>query len=417
MRKKRTGISPVGIVLIVLLVVAIFGVGIAALSNQQAYVREARITPTPSITPRTVLITENPAFPTSTPTPLVLQMNSVGIEVKQLQMRLQELGYYSGEVDGQFGGGTRTAVEAFQRQHGITADGIAGESTLALLYNTAAQTFVREYDEFLRLATAENIDYAGLLAYCADKTLQSAMQDYLRNCEIKEHCGVKELETLKGLGNSQAETMLKLYAEKEYEAYKAKNTVDLVSLKVLADYGCADACAEYALRRYEDVTNGVYTKTEQEEMKKEIFDFFINGKSSANEIYKTSCFIMSLELKYQLGRYNGSYDSRLEEYKGDLSALREIKLGAEYKDVFGLDFENIVKELIEYIIKKIDEKEHPTPAAINYLDTGESISKRAQEIYNKMIGVSDDTSSKSNDDSLEYFAWKHMMDQSNTPWD
>lgn len=142
MRKKRTGISPVGIVLIVLLVVAIFGVGIAALSNQQAYVREARITPTPSITPRTVLITENPAFPTSTPTPLVLQMNSVGIEVKQLQMRLQELGYYSGEVDGQFGGGTRTAVEAFQRQHGITADGIAGESTLALLYNTAAQTFV-----------------------------------------------------------------------------------------------------------------------------------------------------------------------------------------------------------------------------------------------------------------------------------
>ena len=80
MRKRKTGISPVGIILIVLLVVAIFGVGIAALSNQQAYVREARITPTPSITPRTVLITENPAYPTSTPTPLVLQMNSVGIE-------------------------------------------------------------------------------------------------------------------------------------------------------------------------------------------------------------------------------------------------------------------------------------------------------------------------------------------------
>ena len=142
MRKRKTGISPVGIILIVLLVVAIFGVGIAALSNQQAYVREARITPTPSITPRTVLITENPAYPTSTPTPLVLQMNSVGIEVKQLQMRLQELGYYSGEVDGQFGGGTRTSVEAFQRQHGLAADGIAGGDTLALLYNTQAQTFM-----------------------------------------------------------------------------------------------------------------------------------------------------------------------------------------------------------------------------------------------------------------------------------
>ena len=140
--KRNGGISPLGLVVIIVLVAAIIWVGIAALANQQSYRREAAITPTPSITPRTVRITEDPSQPTSTPTPCVLQVNSVGVEVKRMQQRLAELGYYSGAADGQFGGGTRTAVEAFQRQHGITADGIAGDETLALLYAAAAQTFV-----------------------------------------------------------------------------------------------------------------------------------------------------------------------------------------------------------------------------------------------------------------------------------
>lgn len=139
--KRKGGMSPLGLVVIVLLIGAIIWVGVAALANQQAYRREAAVTPTPSITPRTVRITEDPSQPTSTPTPCVLQVNSVGVEVRQMQQRLFELGYYAGAVDGQFGGGTRTAVEAFQRQHGLTADGIAGEETLALLYAAAAQTF------------------------------------------------------------------------------------------------------------------------------------------------------------------------------------------------------------------------------------------------------------------------------------
>ncbi len=87
-------------------------------------------------------ITEDPALPTSTPTPCILQKNSIGIEVKQLQQRLKDLGYYSGDVDGQYGTGTQTAVTAFQAQHGLKADGVAGEQTLAILYSESAQTFV-----------------------------------------------------------------------------------------------------------------------------------------------------------------------------------------------------------------------------------------------------------------------------------
>ena len=140
--RKNGGTSYLGLAVIILLVIAILYVGISALQDQRVYQREAAITPTPSITPRTVRITEDPALPTSTPTPCILQKNSIGIEVKQLQQRLKDLGYYSGDVDGQYGTGTQTAVTAFQAQHGLKADGVAGEQTLAILYSESAQTFV-----------------------------------------------------------------------------------------------------------------------------------------------------------------------------------------------------------------------------------------------------------------------------------
>ncbi len=140
MRKNRLNIG--GLVVIIILICAIFWLGVAALVNQQAYEREAKITPTPSITPRTVQITEDPAQPTSTPTPRLFQMNDVGIEVRDMQRRLKELGYLNGEADGQFGSATENAVKAFQWQHNLKNDGIAGEQTLNLLYSDNARVFV-----------------------------------------------------------------------------------------------------------------------------------------------------------------------------------------------------------------------------------------------------------------------------------
>ncbi len=140
MRRNRLNIG--GLVVIIILICAILWVGVAALVNQQEYERQAQITPTPSITPRTVQITEDPAQPTSTPTPRLFQMNDVGIEVREMQRRLKELGYLNGEADGQFGSATENAVKAFQYQHNLENDGIAGEQTLNLLYSAQAQTFV-----------------------------------------------------------------------------------------------------------------------------------------------------------------------------------------------------------------------------------------------------------------------------------
>ena len=56
---------------------------------------------------------------------------SSGTEVRQIQTKLKQWGYYSGTVDGIYGTSTKNAVIAFQKKNGLTADGVAGPSTLA----------------------------------------------------------------------------------------------------------------------------------------------------------------------------------------------------------------------------------------------------------------------------------------------
>lgn len=61
------------------------------------------------------------------------QYGSRGNEVRRIQSKLKQLGYYNGTVDGIYGNNTRKAVISFQRSCGLTADGIAGPRTLLYL--------------------------------------------------------------------------------------------------------------------------------------------------------------------------------------------------------------------------------------------------------------------------------------------
>lgn len=56
---------------------------------------------------------------------------STGSEVRQIQQRLIQWGYLSGTADGIYGAKTEAAVKRFQRNNGLTPDGIAGSATLA----------------------------------------------------------------------------------------------------------------------------------------------------------------------------------------------------------------------------------------------------------------------------------------------
>lgn len=56
-----------------------------------------------------------------------------GEKVREIQTRLKRWGYYTGNIDGIYGKKTVAAVKYFQRQNGLTVDGICGEQTLAAL--------------------------------------------------------------------------------------------------------------------------------------------------------------------------------------------------------------------------------------------------------------------------------------------
>ena len=65
--------------------------------------------------------------------PTLSRYGSTGTEVKNIQTVLKKLGYYTGSIDGIYGSGTRSAVTRFQRDCGLSQDGICGPVTLLYL--------------------------------------------------------------------------------------------------------------------------------------------------------------------------------------------------------------------------------------------------------------------------------------------
>ena len=62
------------------------------------------------------------------------RVGSTGPEVSQIQKKLKDLGLYAGPLDGKFGGGTESAVVAFQGSHGLLDDGKVGDLTWKALF-------------------------------------------------------------------------------------------------------------------------------------------------------------------------------------------------------------------------------------------------------------------------------------------
>lgn len=54
----------------------------------------------------------------------------------KLQQALECLGYYDGAIDGVYGEGTVSAVKQFQKKRNMKDDGIAGSSTIRVLFGS-----------------------------------------------------------------------------------------------------------------------------------------------------------------------------------------------------------------------------------------------------------------------------------------
>lgn len=71
----------------------------------------------------------------------ILRFGDGGAAVKELQGMLSLLGYYPNSVDGQFDNDTEVAVQTFQTDVGLTADGIVGPATWERLLPTPSTEF------------------------------------------------------------------------------------------------------------------------------------------------------------------------------------------------------------------------------------------------------------------------------------
>ena len=65
--------------------------------------------------------------------PPTVQQGSSGAAVRLAQRLLTDYGYEPGPVDGSFGPKTKKAVKQFQKDFGLTVDGIVGPKTWAML--------------------------------------------------------------------------------------------------------------------------------------------------------------------------------------------------------------------------------------------------------------------------------------------
>ncbi|HWS30178.1 MAG TPA: peptidoglycan-binding protein [Clostridia bacterium] len=71
--------------------------------------------------------------------PYVMEEGDKGSDVTRLQLRLDELGYYEGNINGYFGTATVRALTAFQKKNGLTEDAKADTDTCNTLYSGSAK--------------------------------------------------------------------------------------------------------------------------------------------------------------------------------------------------------------------------------------------------------------------------------------
>lgn len=81
-------------------------------------------------------------YRTRATTQRILSLGKQGVEVRSLQLRLGELGYFGAEPSGVFDEATAEAVRRFQRDHDLQIDGAAGTATKAVLYHLVGQSLL-----------------------------------------------------------------------------------------------------------------------------------------------------------------------------------------------------------------------------------------------------------------------------------
>ena len=110
-----------------------------------------------------------------------LQQGSRGAQVRELQQRLRELGYFNGRSTGNFGPLTKAAVIQFQQDSGLTANGVVDDSTKVALQKktgSANNLSVTELQQRLKEKGFYSGPVDGTLSEQTKAAIQAAQRAY-----------------------------------------------------------------------------------------------------------------------------------------------------------------------------------------------------------------------------------------------
>ena len=110
-----------------------------------------------------------------------LQQGSRGAQVRELQQRLRELGYFNGRSTGNFGPLTKAAVIQFQQDSGLTANGVVDQSTKVALQKktgSASNLSVTELQQRLKEKGFYSGPIDGALSEQTKAAIQAAQRAY-----------------------------------------------------------------------------------------------------------------------------------------------------------------------------------------------------------------------------------------------
>ncbi|MBQ6400456.1 MAG: peptidoglycan-binding protein [Clostridia bacterium] len=153
-----------------------------------------------------------------------LSDGSEGEQVRRLQQRLKDLGYYTGSVDGRYGSGTQAAVMAFQLRNSLTVDGKAGPATQRLLYGSSASITYSAMQMGDDGTAVRNLQYTlyelGYYDGSIDGVYGQTTSDAVRAFQIQNR--------LKVDGKAGTETLKKLYSRDARSATAAQTSYESV---------------------------------------------------------------------------------------------------------------------------------------------------------------------------------------------
>lgn len=167
-----------------------------------------------------------------------LRKGYTGTDVISVQQKLKELGFYTGSVDGVYGTGSMAAVKAFQRQNGLTADGLVGSRTHAVLMSaTSGSTSNSGSDNSSSDSSSDQTYAEGTLSYGSTgfevKKMQQALKALGYNVSADGSYGaltqmaVTQFQKRNGLtadGVAGSATLKLLYSGSAKEADPSDNT-------------------------------------------------------------------------------------------------------------------------------------------------------------------------------------------------